>query len=368
MKTMKNIAALVVGCLVAFSLLEVFFRIYNPFPFRVRGNTIELKTNQTEYRVNTQTPKLDSLIVHKKNGLGFRGSDLPEDFDSRLSIITVGGSTTECWYSSEGKDWPAHLAKNLEKSFRDTWVNNAGLDGHSTFGHQVLLNDYLVKLRPKIILFYAGINDMGTADFNSFDNAAIKGNQQGAMNFLTKQFEVVNIANNIARSLRAKKHQLSHNLEMDLAKEPRMDMTEAEITAFLEKYRPMASQFEERLLKLVDTCLAYGITPVFMTQPVLYGVGTDSLTGVDLETIKVWKEANGKAVWQLLELYNETTEKVAASRSCSVLDIAGKFPKNSRYFYDLMHYSNEGSELVGQQVWQELAPVLAAKFPNYQLN
>ena len=49
------------------------------------------------------------------------------------------------------------------------WLNNAGLDGHSTFGHIILFKDYIVKLKPKIILFLVGANDVGRNEYS--DNA-----------------------------------------------------------------------------------------------------------------------------------------------------------------------------------------------------
>ncbi|MCB0518011.1 MAG: SGNH/GDSL hydrolase family protein [Lewinellaceae bacterium] len=363
----KNLFAMVVGCLIAVVLLEVFLRIYNPFHFRVRGQQIELRANHEEFRINEWTPKLDSLIVHVKNNLGFRGPNMPDDFDNYLSIITIGGSTTECRYSTEGKDWPAHLAQDLQTNFKNVWLDNAGLDGHSTFGHQVLLNDYVVKIRPKVVLFYVGINDMGTKDLNSFDKGALKGNNNGAMNFLVNHSELANVVFNILRMWRAKKHKLEHNLETDLLKEPQMTMTTEAENAFLQTYKPYAQKYKARLQQLANTCKANGIYPVFMTQPVLYGEGTDDVTGADLENIKVWKEANGKAVWALLKTYNETTKMVAAENQCGLLDIAEKLPKSSRYYYDLMHYSNEGSEKVAWLAWQELVPILMEKFPAYIL-
>jgi hypothetical protein len=33
------------------------------------------------------------------------------------------------------------------------WVNNAGLDGATTYRHPILMEDYVVKLRPQVELF-----------------------------------------------------------------------------------------------------------------------------------------------------------------------------------------------------------------------
>jgi hypothetical protein len=78
---------------------------------------------------------LEARIVHRKNSLGFRGPELPADYAERLSIIAVGGSTTECFYIPDGKTWPDLPADSLGGNFSGLWLDNAGLDGHSTWGH-----------------------------------------------------------------------------------------------------------------------------------------------------------------------------------------------------------------------------------------
>src|SRR5580704_17588568 len=84
-----------------FIALEIFLRIYNPFHFRLKGDRILLPINQEVRIRNTINPKLDSLIINTRNALGFRGPDTPANFRQVLSIITVGGSTTECRFLSD---------------------------------------------------------------------------------------------------------------------------------------------------------------------------------------------------------------------------------------------------------------------------
>jgi hypothetical protein len=90
--------------------------------------------------------RVDKEIVVIKNSLGFRGPEMPADFRDRLSVFTVGGSTTECSFLAEDKTWPRRLADRLGTRIPSLWLNNAGLDGHSTFGHIHLLRQILVPL------------------------------------------------------------------------------------------------------------------------------------------------------------------------------------------------------------------------------
>src|SRR5678815_4618545 len=86
-------------------LLEIALRIYNPFHFRVKGDHIILESGKKYIVDNSNIPVLDKTIVHTKNRLGFRGPEKPPDFYNRLSIVTIGGSATECAYLNDGKTW-----------------------------------------------------------------------------------------------------------------------------------------------------------------------------------------------------------------------------------------------------------------------
>ena len=93
--------ALTLGaCVVAFLLIELTLRIYNPLGSRVKGDRIILPANEVYSFSNNGIPSLDKNISHRKNALGFRNDELPVAPDKQLTIITVGGSTTECFYLS----------------------------------------------------------------------------------------------------------------------------------------------------------------------------------------------------------------------------------------------------------------------------
>jgi hypothetical protein len=163
-------------------LLEILLRIYNPFGFKLKANTISLPVNQKEIITNKLNPKLDSLIILTRNSLGFRGPDTTQDFNKQLSIISIGGSTTACHFLNDDKAWPCLLGENLRNDFKNVWVNNAGFDGHSTFEHIVMLNDYVKKLRPKFIVFLTGVNDIENDGPSYFDKLKNKNEYPDLLN------------------------------------------------------------------------------------------------------------------------------------------------------------------------------------------
>jgi hypothetical protein len=105
--------------------------------------------------------------------------------------------------------------------------------------------------------------------------------------------------------------------------------------------------------------------PVLLTQPVLYGEGVDEASGVDLGHRFVAQDMDGATAWQVLELYNGVTRAVGRERGVLVIDLAREMPKNSAYYYDLMHYTNAGAARMADIISAHLTPFLAKKFPAY---
>jgi hypothetical protein len=126
--------ALAAGVALAAFVAEVALRVMAPLQLRLRGTEIVLPVNTVTKGHNLNPTRLESEITVRRNSLGFRGPDPPADFARHLTLVAVGGSTTEDLFLTDGRTWTDLLAARLAGELRDTWLDNAGLDGHSTFG------------------------------------------------------------------------------------------------------------------------------------------------------------------------------------------------------------------------------------------
>jgi len=79
----------------------------------------------------------------------------------------------------------------------------------------------------------------------------------------------------------------------------------------------------------------------------------------------VAQDLDGITAWQVLELYNDITREVGREQGVLVIDLAREMPKNSAYYYDLMHFTNAGAARVADLIDARLTPFLAEKFPDY---
>jgi lysophospholipase L1-like esterase len=366
-KYLTNLSILLLGCLVALAALEVLLRVYNPLEMRFRPDRIVLPVNKRYIFDNTEKfpTKLAGTTIHTKNSLGFRGDPPPRDFPDYLTIITIGGSTTECFYLSDGRTWPDLLGQQLSRGFNRVWINNAGLDGATTYRHLILMEDYIVKLRPKVVLFLVGINDVGAGDIAATE--ARRGHDlKYRWHALLYRSEVYALGQNLWRYFIAQSRGL-HHTEIDLRKAGRLDHLPAGTASrMLKDYETNSLPFfAARLEKLVKVCRDHGIEPVLITQPTLYGPGIDPVTGVDLSTIKVGDQ-NGRFLFQAIDLYNEVTRRVAQQDGVLLIDLARELPRNSASYYDYLHYTESGARAVAGIVDRHLAPWLAARYPSFK--
>lgn len=354
--TAKNILALLLGLFFAVLVLEIGLRITNPVEVRVRGNEIILPVNKVYELRNIQVAGLQQEVRHTKNSLGFRGPEPTEAEPDAIKIVAVGGSTTESFYQSDGYDWPAVASHVMTSKGLHVWVNNAGLDGHSTFGHLILLNDFLIDLKPDIILVMAGLNDVSRYEMN--ETNVRRGIQfssgRAFLISLSHYSEIVATGMQLYRVYVASRQGLRHDfLEFDTLGE--IENTKDEIQAVLDYQEEwFLNGFRERLSTFVETSLANGITPVLITQASLVGESIDPVTGMDLMRVDLGG-FSGELFWAMVEQYNDVTRDVARENNIFLIDLAQELEKNTLFFYDAVHMTDAGAAETGRIIGQRLS-------------
>ncbi|MBC7851270.1 MAG: SGNH/GDSL hydrolase family protein, partial [Chitinophagaceae bacterium] len=311
---------------------------------------------------NSINPKLDSAVIHTRNSIGFRGPELSLRSPSSLSIITMGGSTTACHFLGDDKTWPFLLGEYLKAHGKDVWLNNAGLDGHSTFGHEILLNDHVKQLHPNLVVFLTGINDIESNQPSFHDKLNTKGAYPDFKHFIFENSEVLNLALNAVRGWRAQKLVNTGNKMIDLKGSESRVVPDAIMKERLRQQEQYLLPYRKRLLGLIDTCIANSTIPVMMTQPFLFGTAVDSATGINFSTFPLGDNSNGQLEWQVLERYNDIVRSLCKEKNVCLVDLANLLPKNSLYFYDNVHYTNAGAVKIAEIVSESLNKVIAEKF------
>ncbi len=109
-------------------------------------------------------------VKYKRDKFGYRSKDL---ISNRPIVLTIGGSTTDQHYVSEGQTFQDILDQKVKKY---DFVNG-GIDGQSSYGHLLSISNWHSKFLDKdnisIIIFYIGINDrrLVNKEFTDWDFA-----------------------------------------------------------------------------------------------------------------------------------------------------------------------------------------------------
>jgi lysophospholipase L1-like esterase len=338
-KNLRSILIILVG-------LEIFLHFYNPFSGRVKNGEIVLPRNAT-YEIDIdEVPGLDRHVVHSKNSLGFRGEELRDDHKTK--VVCMGGSTTECFYLNDGKDWPNVLGKKLREERPQLWLNNAGMDGQSSFGNLAMLKQYIIEIKPDYIILMCGLNDIGLqtpGTFDTYDNTWFK----KVYNFLELPSTIVNIS----RAGDAKKADLQHRFFKDISKEEKLVLSDSQILKQLKEQQKFLPAYRERITEFAKLCKANGIKLIFVSQAILFSDEPDLLTDVQLGEIKTGN-TNGKGKSLMLKMYNKATFDVAEKMNVPFINLSARLPKDSRFFYDGYHFTNDGAEMAADIIYDEI--------------
>lgn len=271
---------------------------------------------------------------------------MPESISN--DILTIGGSTTDQRYVPLFSTFQAILEERL-KNYNNSFgcVSNAGVDGHSTWGHLFSFEHWfplMPALNPKIVLLYVGVNDANFQRVKS-PNPGFDNNRGSGVAFL-KNFELIRALLPIYRLLR-QLHENGSAAYAYVGHEPRQynddDYTVNvmnEQTDFLSEQNSLA--FRSRMKSLLEQIYALGATPLCVTQPhrlvmekegVIYGVPNalgEGFSGIDYDySIRKLNDV-------IFDLCGENT-----------LDLYNHKFSNS-HFYDAVHTTATGSKEIGE--------------------
>lgn len=349
----------VVVLAVTIVLLEGVLWIHNPVldSGRAVATSLNLPINQ-RYRIETNGALRDvsAVVHHTRNGLGFRGPEWDEAPEGCRRWIAIGGSTTEGFFLNTEETWPARLAELVAPLHDCFWLNNAGLDAHSSFGHLVLVNQAITALDLDLVLVMAGINDVGLGQPRLYDDRLTNG-IDSLDDWLKRNTQLGRLTVVLDRARTAKSIGVSHSeVRLD---PPNFGMAPVETAPRLEAlaaaHEEAIKAFGARLDQLADRLLAHEIIPVFLTQPALFGGPKGGPLAESLHRDPFSQNfISGFARWRILEAYNDETRRLANRDGVFVIDLARALPKSIDLYYDWMHFNRTGATTTAREIYDDL--------------
>lgn len=299
---------------------ELIARLIDADPAYVRSGRIRRACGCRELRVVHAPSGMDTAVRYCINRLGLRGEVLPDSLHVR--IIALGNSTTECAYIDDVAAWPHLLACELIVEGHDAWVGNAGVNGSSTRGNAILLEDLLLDLHPDIVLFMPGAADRGR--ISPKQDAGLLAPEH--LSFPQWFMEHSRLVGSTARRVQEREPRTidwstfsQHSTPADSVHLRGSRVPIADQEAFIPGYT-------ERISRIADLCAARNVRLLLMTQPILAEDSSDTR--------------------RIMERYNTATKALAQERGLPLFDLATALRQDPAFYLDGIHFSKAGAREV----------------------
>ncbi len=322
-------------------------------------------------------PGVSGPSVFRIDRLGFRSTERPPA--PLLSVLALGGSTTECLYLDQSETWPALLQERLRATRDPTvWVANAGRSGRTTRDHVLQLRQLLVQPpRFDLLLLLAGTNDLASWLAGQAPDPTPPGESP---ELLARAFDVLPLARTPGGPhRRTALWNLLDAAHERFSRPPGMPQVEDEAAAIYATWRAhrrtaatrierlpdgtaALHAFECQLAAIAELCQTLGVKLVLLTQPALW----DERLPVELEG-RLWMGGVGDyqaqpgcayysagALARGLALFDERMRRFAAARGLPCLDLARAIGSDPRCFYDDVHFSEAGARAAAEFLAREL--------------
>lgn len=348
--TLYNLCLLSASIIFTLAMLELFLRFFSP-PC-VFSSMLPLRPhNRMEIHISAKG--LAPVAMNTTNKWGLRGAEPPADWDRHYTIVTVGGSTTQCFYLDDSKTWPALLEAKLRAKDPNVWVGNGGIDGHTTRGHILFMKEVIAKIKPKAVILLVGVNDLG---LSLSEEKRVNGSQADTNkpSWAVRYFgwsRLFQILYTWKQVLFDKATMVNRVSASDFALKPLMEQLPP-LPADLSAMLPQLEEYRSNIKEIIRLGRESNVRLIFMTQP-LVADDTEHWQGV--EGAFYWvKRTNFKlsaaSYWRLLDVYNQTLKEVCTEEQVECFDLASAVPHSEDYFYDIGHFNERGAELVADKV------------------
>lgn len=281
-----------------------------------------------------------------------------------LSIVFLGGSTTECLYVEEKNRFPYLVGTLLEHGNRKVNSINSGISGNNTMHSINILLNKVLKFNPDIVVLMHNVNDLNILLYeNDYWN-----------NNMWRSLLIIDTCSGVQEDpsyLNKIKHQLKNSFpalykKIVVAKRKYIDgQSDNEVDQFANvrgkklviDAPKILKMFEANLKIFVSIARAKEIMPVLMTQSSRFRKDPDKII---LQNWTMEKEF-GITYEQYRDIYdnmNESVRKVAKENSVLLIDLAKEIPQTKDYLFDYVHFNDNGSILAAKVIANQLDKVI----------
>ena len=272
-----------------------------------------------------------------------------------LSLVFLGGSTTECMFVDEENRFPFVVGVILEQETGKK-INsyNGGMSGINTLNCIDILVNKVIPLKPRAVVFMENINDLSTLLYegtywnkNSWRSPIQTVHKRESVCLYLKEIFIPNLyaayKNLTLTLLQSQQDQFAAYR----GKKPQVDKGK------------LNQEFAMNLQTIVDICKVRGIIPILMTQANRITDRPDRVVKTYVDRFGQHASLDYRTFKEIYDSFNATIRQVGRRNQVLVIDLAAEIPPDKTYIYDMMHFNDTGSRYAAGLIAASLKSVLA---------
>jgi lysophospholipase L1-like esterase len=337
------------------------------------GIVLEAETERRYIKLREQRPRRQMRLQFPKNHLPYTDNVFTKTYkvdidangfikpskkyaDPDLSIVFLGGSTTECMFMEEENRFPYVVGTILERETgRRINSYNGGLSGNNSLHAIDLLVNKVIPLQPRVVVFMENINDLSTLLYEkTYWN---KNNVRAPIETLVKGKLIGKMLKEV---LIPNLNEAWRNFTKTVWPHEEDEFAKAHKTKLTMDQAALAREFAMNLQMFVDICRDRGLTPVLMTQGNRITAKPDPVVATYIGQYSQDTGVTYQDFKAVYDLFNDTIRQVGQKNGVLVIDLAREVPPDQEHFYDMVHFNDTGSRLAAKIIAARLQPLIAS--------
>jgi len=361
------------------SFKGVFLTISNSLILLLTVNLIwtpmgsSLKTLQPNYLkkirvIGDVMPGFEGMNTISTDYLGFRHlNDVNYDNPNTFRVFTIGGSTTEQIYVDDKETWSALLQNHLyDAGLKHAEVINTGVSGIRA-EHYFETQNYVSKMYPDLLIFLVGVNDWNWQIKTALGPHKITPRNNNSVWFPKLYFTplylaILKLKNFITARSSVNAHELEVKNDQGDYYSRQNDSLNRSIKVSM-GFESIDELYRKFMSMIVEDCKKSSYKCMFLTQPSAYHKNISP----ELQK-RLWMTPPNEdytldlnSLINISTLYNGWLLEFGKSEGISVCDLSKEIQPSTKYFYDDVHFNEQGSIKVAAIV----AGCVKNNFPNF---
>ena len=279
-----------------------------------------------------------------------------------LTIVFLGGSTTECVYVDEDNRFP-YLTGRLLEGRTGLKVNsyNAGRSGNNTLHCLNVLLNKVVNLKPDVVVLMENINDLAILMYDQ----TYWNDHPSRSPLIEKPPTFKTVGKDLEQTFHLVRDLTFPNLYREVKRwspfgrpgkgDEFHGARGKEITLDQDF---LVREFSLNLQTFINICRAREITPVLMTQASRLTESPDPLIQKMMRSLEVSQGIAYADFKGAFDRLNQAIRDAGAKNRVPVIDLAREIPPVKENICDVAHFNDRGSRLVAARIAADLTPII----------